>query len=35
MDNIEMYRNPTHWHKVSREHNKNVGKIFKVKSPDW
>lgn len=35
MNGSEMYSNPTHWNKINREHKKNIGKIFKVKCPDW
>lgn len=35
MNDIEMYRNPTQWNKVNREHMRNIGKVFKVKSPNW
>lgn len=35
MSNFDMYRNPTQWNKINREHKGNIGKIFKVKCPDW
>ena len=35
MNGIEMYINPTYWNKVNREHKRNIGKVFKVKNPDW
>ena len=35
MNGIEMYINPTYWNKMNREHKRNIGKVFKVKSPNW
>ena len=32
MNDIEMYRNETHRNKVNREHMRNIGKVFKVKT---
>lgn len=30
-----MLRNPSLWNKLNREHKRNIGKTFKVKSSDW
>ncbi len=35
MNDIEMLRNSTQWNKINKEHKRNIGKIFKVKTPDW
>lgn len=28
MNNLDMYRNPTQWNKINREHKRNIGKIL-------